>query len=210
MAPTIQNEMEAGRAAAAMTETTRPTRMASRQLSAEISKRVGADWVAGVTDMARGYFRYKSSVYCCRVADARRRGFRTETAAPNVTSLDQSRFRQQVLLELGDIVQGRLGILLAGDGEVELVLLLGQQLEELRHVPHVLLPIQRRRPGPVPGAVSYVFRIRVHGLDGRLTAGRRKLMLDVRRQPPLHEFHGLLDLYVGRPGGQHEGLAANI
>src|SRR4051812_13494246 len=57
---------------------------------------------------------------------------------------DQSRLGEQVLLELGDIVQGRLRILLAGDRKVELILLLGQQFEELRYVPHVLLPIQRR------------------------------------------------------------------
>src|SRR6185436_16521140 len=100
-----------------------------------------------------------------------------------VMSLDQPHLLEQALLELGDVVRSRLGILPASNGEIVLVLLLGQQLEELRHVPHVLLPIQRRSPGPVPGAVSYVLRIRVHGLDGRLTAGRRKLMLDVRRQP---------------------------
>src|SRR5258706_15923430 len=51
------------------------------------------------------------------------------TAQAFVTSLDQPRFLEQILLELGDIVQGHLCVLLAGDREVELVLLLGQEVE---------------------------------------------------------------------------------
>ena len=79
------------------------------------------------------------------------------TPRSSVTLLDQARFLQQVLLELGDVVQGRLGVLLAGDGKVELVLLLGQQLEELRHVPDVLLPIELT--GPRPGSTGGRSRI---------------------------------------------------
>src|SRR5689334_12114968 len=41
MAPTIQNETDAGRAIAAMTETTRPIRIASRQLSGLIASKAG-------------------------------------------------------------------------------------------------------------------------------------------------------------------------
>ena len=42
----------------------------------------------------------------------------------------------------------------------------------------------------------------------RLAAAGRELMLDLRREPPLHELDCFLDLGVGRPGRQHEGLAA--
>src|SRR5262245_44209177 len=120
--------METGRATAARTEIMRPTRIASRQLSADMSKRVGAGWVAGVTDMARGYASVPSIVSQVlqggRCAPPRASGlvqinrgraepspsqqswpptFRMERRRPRVTSLDQARFRQQVLLELGDI-----------------------------------------------------------------------------------------------------------
>ena len=46
--------------------------------------------------------------------------------------LDQAGVLQEVFLELGDVIQRGLGVLLAGDGKVELVLLLREQLEELR------------------------------------------------------------------------------
>ena len=52
MAPTIQKEMDAGRAAAASTETTTAARMASRQLSAETVSRVGVVRAVPVPDRA--------------------------------------------------------------------------------------------------------------------------------------------------------------
>src|SRR6185369_10497300 len=198
MAPTIQKEAAAGRAAAAATEMTSPTRMASRQLPRETSRSVGVMRAVCVADMGRGMLRYlelrgrrappwrtfrhlrystgermgtPSSPrprLCPRLSQLERRG-------RHVTSFYQARFRKQVLLELGDIVEGRLGVLLAGDGQVELVLLLGQQFEELRHMPHVLLPIELRGPGPVPRPVGQVFGIVVHGLDGGLPAAGREL-----------------------------------
>ena len=91
-----------------------------------------------------------------------------------------------------------------------LLLALHQQLEELRNVPGVLLPFEARRPGAVPRAVGHVFRIVVDRLDGALAAGGRERVLHVGRQPPLHEVDRLLDLQVGRPGHDHEGLAADI
>src|SRR5262245_11108875 len=47
-----------------------------------------------------------------------------------VQLLDMPGFREELLLELGDIVEGGLGVLLAGDGEVILLLTLHQELEE--------------------------------------------------------------------------------
>ena len=58
---------------------------------------------------------------------------------------------QQVLLEGRDVVHRRLRVLLAGDRLDVLLLRLDQELEEVRHVPDVLLPVEARRPGPVPG-----------------------------------------------------------
>ena len=92
--------------------------------------------------------------------------------------LDQASLGQQVLLELGDVIQRGLGVLLAGDGKIELVLLLGEQFKELRHMPDVLLPVELRSPGAVPRTVGHVLRILVDRLDGRLAAASRELVLD--------------------------------
>ena len=51
-----------------------------------------------------------------------------------------------------------------------LLLRLDQQLVEIRHVPDVLLPVEARRPGPVPGAESLVFRLAVDALEPALAA----------------------------------------
>src|SRR4030095_11348493 len=85
--------------------------------------------------------------------------------------LDQAALLQQLLLEGGDRVQGLLGVLLAGDGLVELLLLLDQQLEERRHVPHVLLPVEAGTEGTVPGTEGQIFGRAVDALQPALAAG---------------------------------------
>ncbi|HMG51199.1 MAG TPA: hypothetical protein VK597_11400, partial [Inquilinus sp.] len=69
--------------------------------------------MVGVTDMDA---LDRSSAWRDRHAGPVRDRCRRPTAGGSglVTSLDQARFGQQVLLELGDVVQGRLGVLLAG------------------------------------------------------------------------------------------------
>src|SRR6266849_2128906 len=64
--------------------------------------------------------------------------------------LDLAGFLQELFLEGGDRVQRLLGRFLTRDGLVELLLLLDQELKELRHVPDVLLPIETRPEGVVP------------------------------------------------------------
>lgn len=56
--------------------------------------------------------------------------------------LNQPGFCEKILLELRNIVQSGFGILLASNGKVELILLLGEQFKELWNMPHVFLPIQ--------------------------------------------------------------------
>src|SRR6185295_11332939 len=89
----------------------------------------------------------------------------------SILFLDMSGFLEELFLESGNIVQGGLGILFSGNGKVVLLLPLDKKLEELGNVPRVLLPIEARRPCPVPGTVGRIFRIHVHRLDGALTAG---------------------------------------
>src|SRR5713226_6300593 len=68
---------------------------------------------------------------------------------------------QELLLEVGDVVQRRLGVLLACDGLGVLLLLLGQELEELGHMPEVLLPVEASSPSAVPRPESHIGRIGV-------------------------------------------------
>jgi hypothetical protein len=93
--------------------------------------------------------------------------------------LDQTRFRQQVFLELRYGIKRRLGVLLTSDCKIELILLLGEQLEELWHVPHVPLPFETRRPGPIPRTIAGVSRIFINSLYRRLTTACRILVLDI-------------------------------
>ena len=85
--------------------------------------------------------------------------------------LDMSGFLEEFLLESSDVVQSGLGVLLAGDGKLILLLALHKQLKELRNVPGILLPFEARRPGPVPRAVIQILRVVVDRLDGALAAG---------------------------------------
>src|SRR5215213_11537159 len=77
-------------------------------------------------------------------------------------------------------------------------------------MPRVLLPLETWRPGPVPGTISYIFRVVVHRLDCTLTPGGGELMLHRWRQPPFHEVDRFLDLLVRRPSHDNEGLAADV
>src|SRR3989442_53477 len=76
---------------------------------------------------------------------------------PEPSLLDLARFLQELLLEGGDRVQRLLGRFLTRDGLVELLLLLDEELKELRHVPDVLLPIEARPEGVVPRPEGVVF-----------------------------------------------------
>ena len=96
-------------------------RLASRFLDSTFQKESWGPACAGVTEIGLGCVNNKCHTF--------------------FVLLNQSRRRQKILLELRNIVQSRLGILLAGDGKVELVLLLGQQFKKLWNVPHIFLPI---------------------------------------------------------------------
>src|SRR5215831_19976037 len=89
--------------------------------------------------------------------------------------LDHSVVRQELLLEVGNCVERILGRLLAGDGLVELLLLLDQQLEEGRHVPDVQLPVEARPEGAVPRTIGQVLRGRIDALEPALAAGLGEL-----------------------------------
>src|SRR5688572_20773503 len=119
-------------------------------------------------------------------------------------------FLEQLFLEDSNIVQGGLGVLFAGDRQIILLLTLYEQLEELRDMPGVLLPIETRRPGTVPRAVGYVFGIVIDRLDRTLAACGCKLMLHFRGKPPFDEIDRFLDLRVGGPGHEHKGLTADV
>src|SRR5262249_50710046 len=124
--------------------------------------------------------------------------------------LDMPSFLEEVLLERGDVIPRRLGILLAGDGKVILLLPLHQQLEELKDVPGVLLPFEARRPCAVPWTVGHVFRIVVDRLHRALAAGGSEGVLRGGGEPPLDEVHRLLVLQVAVPAQEDERLAADI
>src|SRR5687768_5584076 len=129
MAPTTPRESFAGNRTMAMAETTRPAKTASFQLWATGEKSGGAGKNCAVVIMIlwfQGQKNWGAGKPC----------------APTDELLDQADFLQFVLLELGDVVERGLGILLASDGKVELVLLLRQQFKELRHMPDVLLPVK--------------------------------------------------------------------
>ena len=127
-----------------------------------------------------------------------------------VRLLDVAGLGQELLLERGDRVQRLPGALLPGDGLVELLLLLDEQLEELGDVPHVLLPLQARPERVVPRPEARVVVREVHALQAALAARLGEHRLDLGREPPLHEVDGFPVHLVAVPGGQHEGLSADV
>src|SRR5229473_90414 len=98
-------------------------------------------------------------------------------AAPGAEELlDPPAFFQELFLKCSNCVERRLGVLL---------LLLGQELEELRHMPEILLPVELRRPRSVPRPERQVGWIGIDRFQRALTARLGKGNLRLLRQPPL-------------------------
>src|SRR5437667_5784938 len=124
--------------------------------------------------------------------------------------LDLAGFLQELLLEGGDRVEGLLGRFLTRNGLVELLLLLDEEFKELRHVPDVLLPIEARPEGVVPRPEGVVLGGVVDALEGALAAGLGELDLRILREPPLAEVERLPRDFLAVPGGENEGLSADV
>src|SRR5579872_1561428 len=127
-----------------------------------------------------------------------------------ISLLDAASLTQQFVLERGDRVQRLLGADLARDGLVDLLLLLGQQWEELRNVPDVLLPLIIVEIGAVVGRPSRIGRIIHDAQHAGLAAALDELLLNRLRQPPFHDVERLFDYVVAVPGGEDEGLSADV
>jgi len=117
---------------------------------------------------------------------------------------------QDKLLEFSDLIESFFGRNLPRDGFVELFLLLGQQLEEFGDVPDIPLPIEHLDMRLVPGAKVVIFRIGHDTHQPGLAAISDEGLLRVRVQPPFHDVERFLDHRIVVPGGEDEGLAADI